>query len=80
MQKYNLYSIYPTLFPYFFDTFPKETLELRKRLQGCTLFFFVSISYGHLTNEVTTISDKMQTKIAKKRPGTGVPGLEIFIQ
>lgn len=42
----------------------KTRLEMRKRLQGCTLFFFVSISYGHLTNEVTTISDKMQTKTA----------------
>jgi hypothetical protein len=48
----------------------KNRLELRNGLQGCTPFFFVSISCGHPILEVTKDSDKMQTKTAQKRdPG-----------
>lgn len=44
----------------------KIRLELRNGLQGCTPFFFVSISCGHPILEVTKDSDKMQTKTAQK--------------
>ena len=48
----------------------KIRLELRKEAAGMHPPFSVSISYGHPICEVTTISDKMQTKTAQKRdPG-----------
>ena len=53
----------------------KIRLELRKRLQGCTLFFYVSISWIFCGHPQNVDSDKMQTKTAqKKKPRSAFGG------
>ena len=52
----------------------KIRLELRKRLQGCTLFFYVSISWIFCGCPQNVVSDKMQTKTAQKETQDLHPG------
>ena len=44
-------------------------LKLLMEAAGMHPPFYLSSSYGHPVSEVTKVSDKMQTKTAKKRPG-----------
>jgi len=48
-------------------------LELRKGLQGCTPFFCVSMDYGFRPQPGNPVSDKIQTKTAKKETQDTTP-------
>ena len=58
----------------------KIRLELRKGLQGCTPFFCVSVSCRIDQHFLSAISDKMQTKTAKKKTQDHSQVSQIFIQ